>query len=123
MAAITSAATAAPAAASAARQCFWAAGRAPAFLHPVQEVIQIGGGDAAQGSIWSQVLRQQVYVGGESFNRVNGMTLVIQVDLPGIDRRDEGCLLGDMSGRTEGSGLRGHVCLQRWRINRHSYSQ
>jgi hypothetical protein len=76
------------------------------MFKPMQVIIQVIGGYISHRPVGRQDLGKETDIGQESFDRVGGTTLVVQVKLPGIDGRDEACL-----DRKMGRGGFGHENL------------
>ena len=62
------------------------AARDGAFLfHPLEEAVEIVGGDRAQGDVGRKKLRQQAHIRKEGLNGVGGTSLVVQEHFPGFE--------------------------------------
>jgi len=78
---------------------FGAAWNIAFMLQPIQEAINIIGGQAAQGGIRWEVTSEQVQITKKSLNGERRSSLVIEKNLPGSNSWNQGSFCGDMNFR------------------------
>lgn len=69
---------------------FWGTGYAAVVFHPFQKVVQVIGRDGTQRPVGWKELRHQPHIRQERLDSVGRTSLIVQIDFPGIDGRDQG---------------------------------